>query len=65
MPMSWVTYRTGSPIFSPYFAGGEFASGLAALASLDSNDDGLPDYQQSLFQTDRTLFVKLGYAWEL
>jgi hypothetical protein len=33
--------------------------------NFDSNEDGLPDYQQSLFQTDRTLFVKLGYAWEL
>ena len=33
--------------------------------NFDSNEDGLPDYQQSMFQTDRTLFVKLGYAWEL
>ena len=33
--------------------------------NLDSDSDGQPDYQQALFQTDRTLFVKLGYAWEL
>ncbi len=33
--------------------------------NFDSDGDELPDYQQSLYQTDRTLFVKLGYAWEL
>ena len=30
------TIENGSEIFSPYFAGGHFADGLAALASLDT-----------------------------
>ena len=37
------TIDNGTEIFSPYFAGGEHASSLAALATLDSNGDGLID----------------------
>jgi hypothetical protein len=37
------TIDNGTEIFSPSFAGGEHASSLAALASLDSNGDGLID----------------------
>lgn len=33
----------GSELFTPDFAGGHFADGLAALASLDSNHDGIID----------------------
>lgn len=33
----------GSELFTPGFAGGHFADGLAALASLDSNHDGIID----------------------
>jgi VCBS repeat-containing protein len=35
------TIDNGSELFTPNFAGGTFASGLAALASLDSNADGI------------------------
>jgi Ca2+-binding RTX toxin-like protein len=35
--------ENGAEIFSPYFAGGNHASGLAALATLDSNADGKID----------------------
>ena len=35
------TIDNGSELFTPNFAGGNFTSGLAALASLDSNADGL------------------------
>ncbi|WP_315831151.1 VCBS domain-containing protein [Bradyrhizobium prioriisuperbiae] len=34
---------SGAQIFSPYFAGGQFADGLAALATLDTNHDGKID----------------------
>ena len=37
------TIDDGSEIFSPFFAGGSFADGLAALASLDTNGDGKID----------------------
>ena len=37
------TIDNGTEIFSPYFAGGSYASGLAALATLDSNGDGVID----------------------
>ena len=33
--------ENGSELFTPNFAGGNYASGLAALASLDSNGDGV------------------------
>ncbi len=39
----------GAEIFSPYFAGGDFASSLAALASLDSNGDGVMDASDAAF----------------
>jgi hypothetical protein len=32
---------------------------------IDTDNDGEPDYLQPVFQTDRTLFFKIGYAWEL
>jgi hypothetical protein len=35
------TIENGTELFTPNFAGGNFASGLAALASLDSNGDGV------------------------
>ena len=35
------TIENGTEIFTPNFAGGNYASGLAALASLDSNADGV------------------------
>jgi hypothetical protein len=34
---------SGAELFSPYFAGGSYASGMAALATLDSNSDGVVD----------------------
>ena len=33
--------ENGSELFTPHFAGGSYADGLAALASLDSNHDGV------------------------
>ena len=40
----------GSEIFTPSFAGGSFASGrAAALASLDSNGDGVIDADDAAF----------------
>ncbi len=35
------TIDSGSEIFTPWFAGGLYSSGVAALASLDSNADGV------------------------
>ena len=35
------TIDNGNEIFTPNFAGGNYANGLAALASLDSNGDGV------------------------
>ena len=35
------TIENGTELFTPNFAGGHYASGLAALASLDSNGDGV------------------------
>lgn len=37
------TIDNGTEIFTPDFAGGGYGSGLEALASLDSNDDGVLD----------------------
>ena len=39
----------GSEIFTPDFNGGKFASGVAALASLDSNGDGKIDSGDTVF----------------
>jgi hypothetical protein len=35
------TVENGTELFTPNFAGGHYSSGLAALASLDSNGDGV------------------------
>ena len=43
------TIETGRELFTPGFAGGSFASGLAALASLDSNADGVIDAQDAAY----------------
>ena len=40
---------SGSELFTPNFAGGNFADGLAALASLDSNQDGVIDSKDQAF----------------
>ncbi len=40
---------SGSEIFTPDFAGGKFASGAAALASLDSNGDGIINADDEAF----------------
>lgn len=37
------TIDNGNELFTPNFAGGHYASGLAALVSLDSNGDGVID----------------------
>lgn len=39
----------GSEIFTPDFAGGTFASGVEALASLDDNGDGVIDAKDAAF----------------
>jgi T1SS-143 domain-containing protein len=41
--------ENGSEIFTPQFAGGAYADGLDALASLDSNADGKIDAQDAAF----------------
>jgi T1SS-143 domain-containing protein len=43
------TIDNGGEIFSPYFAGGDYASSLAALASLDANGDGVMDANDAAF----------------
>jgi len=43
------TIDNGTEIFSPDFAGGSFAGALAALATLDSNGDGLIDANDDAF----------------
>ena len=43
------TIDDGSEVFTPDFAGGKFASGAAALASLDSNGDGILDADDEAF----------------
>ena len=43
------TIDSGAEIFSPYFAGGNYASGLAALASLNSNGDSVIDSADASF----------------
>ncbi|MCZ8352419.1 MAG: Ig-like domain-containing protein, partial [Rhizobium sp.] len=44
------TIDDGSEIFTPDFNGGKFASGVAALASLDSNGDGKIDGSDAAFK---------------
>lgn len=44
------TIDDGSEIFTPDFNGGKFASGVAALASLDSNGDGKIDAGDAAFE---------------
>jgi len=39
----------GTELFTPWFNGGKFANGSAALASLDSNGDGFIDAQDEAF----------------
>ena len=39
----------GTELFTPWFNGGEFANGSAALASLDGNGDGVIDAQDEAF----------------
>ena len=41
--------ESGRELFTPGFAGGHYADGLAALASLDSNHDGVIDAQDAAF----------------
>ena len=43
------TIDNGNELFTPNFAGGHFASGLAALASLDSNGDGVINSADTAF----------------
>jgi VCBS repeat-containing protein len=43
------TIDGGREIFTPHFAGGHFASGVAALASLDGNGDGVIDAADAAF----------------
>ncbi len=43
------TIDNGNELFTPNFAGGNFASGLAALASLDSNGDGVINSADAAF----------------
>ena len=43
------TIDSGAEMFSPYFAGGDYASSLASLASLDSNGDGVMDANDAEF----------------
>ena len=40
---------SGREMFTPQFAGGDFASGAAALASLDGNGDGVIDARDAAF----------------
>ncbi|MER9548672.1 DUF5801 repeats-in-toxin domain-containing protein, partial [Mesorhizobium sp. M0322] len=41
----------GTELFTPNFGGGNFASGAAALASLDSNHDGVIDHNDTAFDS--------------
>ncbi|WP_143019444.1 beta strand repeat-containing protein [Mesorhizobium qingshengii] len=41
----------GTELFTPTFGGGNFASGAAALASLDSNHDGVIDHDDAAFSS--------------
>ena len=41
----------GTELFTPSFGGGHFASGAAALASLDSNHDGVIDHNDAAFDS--------------
>ena len=43
------TIDSGSEIFTPGFGGGNFANGVAALASLDDNGDGVIDANDAAF----------------
>jgi hypothetical protein len=42
--------ESGSELFTPTFNGGNFADGIAALASLDGNHDGVIDSQDAAFR---------------
>lgn len=44
------TIDDGSELFSPFFAGGSYAEGLSALATLDSNGDGKIDGNDTAFK---------------
>ncbi|TPK32407.1 DUF5801 repeats-in-toxin domain-containing protein, partial [Mesorhizobium sp. B2-5-3] len=41
----------GTELFTPSFGGGKFASGAAALASLDGNHDGVIDHNDAAFSS--------------
>ncbi|PBB23332.1 MULTISPECIES: Ig-like domain-containing protein, partial [unclassified Mesorhizobium] len=41
----------GTELFTPNFGGGHFASGAAALTSLDSNHDGVIDHNDAAFSS--------------
>jgi hypothetical protein len=41
--------ESGNELFTPTFAGGHFANGMAALASLDTNHDGVIDSHDPAF----------------
>ncbi|WP_281407021.1 DUF5801 repeats-in-toxin domain-containing protein [Mesorhizobium sp. B2-1-3] len=41
----------GTELFTPSFGGGKFASGAAALASLDGNHDGVIDHNDAAFDS--------------
>ena len=41
--------ENGTELFTPDFAGGNFSSGLAALRSLDSNNNGVIDSADTTF----------------
>ncbi|MER9657854.1 Ig-like domain-containing protein [Mesorhizobium sp. M0152] len=41
----------GTELFTPAFGGGNFASGAAALASLDSNHDSVIDHNDAVFDS--------------
>ncbi|MEH2588349.1 DUF5801 repeats-in-toxin domain-containing protein [Bradyrhizobium sp. AZCC 1721] len=41
--------ESGNELFTPNFNGGHFADGIAALASLDGNDDGVIDAKDQAF----------------
>ena len=41
----------GTELFTPNFGGGHFASGAAALASLDSNHDGVIDHNDAAYSS--------------
>lgn len=48
------TIDDGSELFTPWFNGGNFANGSAALASLDTNGDGVIDVNDEAFSKLQT-----------